>query len=234
MKAPLITLSLALVLTACGGSDKPAADAPKTEATPTQAPAPAATPAPSATPEAKPAPSSAAPDKAALTEQAKNAAQKLGGTLKGELEAAIQAGGPIAALSICNLKAPEIAKAVSTESGMQVSRVSLKNRNPVMGQANEWQIQVLNDFEARKAKGETPDTLAYAEIVGNEYRFMKAIPTGAVCLTCHGTEVKPEVLTKIKELYPNDKAIGYKEGDIRGAFVVVKDLTASTTQTTAQ
>lgn len=93
MKAPLITLSLALVLTACGGSDKPAADAPKTEATPTQAPAPAATPAPSATPEAKPAPaSSAAPDKAALTEQAKNAAQKLGGTLKGELEAAMQAG----------------------------------------------------------------------------------------------------------------------------------------------
>ncbi|MBK8452386.1 MAG: DUF3365 domain-containing protein [Thiofilum sp.] len=235
MKAPLITLSLALVLTACGGSDKPAADAPKTEATPTQAPAPAATPAPSATPEAKPAPaSSAAPDKAALTEQAKNAAQKLGGTLKGELEAAMQAGGPIAALSICNLKAPEIAKAVSTESGMQVSRVSLKNRNPVMGQANEWQVQVLNDFEARKAKGETPDTLAYADIVGNEYRFMKAIPTASVCLACHGSTIAPDVSAKISELYPNDKAIGYKEGDIRGAFVVVKDLTASATQTTAQ
>lgn len=229
MKAPLITLSLALFLTACGGSDKPATDAPKTEATPTQAPAP------SATPEAKPAPaSSAAPDKAALTEQAKNAAQKLGGTLKGELEAAMKTGGPLAALSICNLKAPEIAKAVSTESGMQVSRISLKNRNPVMGQANEWQIQVLNDFEARKAKGEAADTLAYAEVVGNEYRFMKAIPTGAACLNCHGTEVKPEVLTRINELYPNDKATGYKEGDIRGAFVVVKDLTTSATQTTAQ
>jgi hypothetical protein len=63
---------------------------------------------------------------------------------------------------------------------------------------------------------------------------MKAIPTGAVCLTCHGTEVKPEVLTKIKELYPNDKATGYQEGDIRGAFVAVKNLAATTTQNNAQ
>lgn len=230
MKSALVTtLSLALVLTACGGSDKPA-EAPKAAPAPTSTPAPTPTPAATQTPApaATPAPStSTAPDKAALTEQAKAAVQKLGGTLKGELEAAMQTGGPIPALSICNLKAPEIAKAVSSESGMQVSRVSLKNRNPTMGQPTVWQAQVLGDFDARKAKGEAVDTLAYSEIVDNEFRFMKAIPTGAVCLTCHGTEVKPEVLTKIKELYPNDKAIGYKEGDIRGAFVVVKNLVAA-------
>lgn len=230
MKAPLMTLSLALVLTACGGNDKPAPEAPKTSSSASTAAPVTATPAPATTP----TPPSTTPDKAALTDQAKNAVQKLGGTLKGELETAMKTGGAIPALGICNLKAPEIAKAVSAESGMQVSRVSLKNRNPVMGQANDWQIQVLNDFEARKAKGEAVDTLAYSEIVEDEYRFMKAIPTGAVCLTCHGTEVKPEVLTKIKELYPNDKATGYQEGDIRGAFVAVKNLAATTTQNNAQ
>jgi hypothetical protein len=53
---------------------------------------------------------------------------------------------------------------------------------------------------------------------------MKAIPTEAMCLTCHGTEISPAVLTRVNQLYPQDKAIGFKEGDLRGAFVVVKNL----------
>ncbi len=53
---------------------------------------------------------------------------------------------------------------------------------------------------------------------------MKAVPTGKVCLSCHGETVAPEVEQKLAELYPDDKARGYKEGDIRGAFVVVKPL----------
>ena len=67
--------------------------------------------------------------------------------------------------------------------------------------------------------------MAYAEVVDKEFRFMKAIPPGAVCLKCHGTDLSPEVTAKMTELYPQDKATGYKEGDLRGAFVVVKQLT---------
>ena len=164
-------------------------------------------------------------DKAALAEQAKAAVQALGGALKAELEAAMRTGGPLAALSICQIKAPELAKAISDEQGMAVKRVSLKNRNPVMGAANEWQTIVLNDFETRKATGEDPATLAYAEVVDHEFRFMKAIPTAAVCLGCHGTNLSPALTAKLIELYPQDQAVGYKEGDLRGAFVVVKNLT---------
>jgi hypothetical protein len=51
---------------------------------------------------------------------------------------------------------------------------------------------------------------------------MKAIPTGALCLQCHGLDIAPPVAEKIAELYPYDKATGYREGDIRGAFVVTK------------
>ena len=32
--------------------------------------------------------------------------------------------------------------------------------------------------------------------------MVKAIGTKDVCLNCHGSNVKPEVLKKIKELYP--------------------------------
>lgn len=219
MKKHVLMISLAALLAACGAEKQ--AEAPKTEQQQ------AATTTPAGQAPAEQVQQAAAPaqvDKAALAEEAKAAVQALGSTLKGELEAAMKAGGPVEALNICNTKAPEIAKAVSAEKEMQVSRVSLKNRNPEMGAPNEWQTKVLNDFEAKKAAGEDPATIAYADVVDNEFRFMKAIPTGAVCLKCHGTDISPAVTAKLSELYPDDKATGFKEGDLRGAFVVVKNL----------
>jgi hypothetical protein len=207
MKNVLLLLGLASVLVACGGKEEPKTAAPA-EVTKGAAPA--------------------APDKVALTESAKNTIKAFGGTLKSELQTAMQSGGPINAINVCNTKAPEIAQSVSASEQMQVSRVSLRNRNPVTGAPNEWQTQVLNDFEARKVKGEALESLVYSEIVEqggqHEFRFMKAIPTEALCLTCHGTEISPAVMTRINQLYPQDKATGFKEGDLRGAFVVVKNL----------
>ena len=53
---------------------------------------------------------------------------------------------------------------------------------------------------------------------------MKAIPTAPLCLQCHGEAIAPPVAEKITKLYPEDKATGFREGDIRGAFVVTKLL----------
>ena len=53
---------------------------------------------------------------------------------------------------------------------------------------------------------------------------MKAIPTQPLCLACHGQEIAPPVAEKLAELYPGDKATGFEEGDLRGAFVVVRQL----------
>ncbi|MEQ1638779.1 MAG: DUF3365 domain-containing protein [Methylococcales bacterium] len=205
MKKQLLMLSLSALLAACGGEDKQAQAPGHTNSTNGQTK------------------TSANFDKAALTEKAKTAVQTLGATLKSELEVAMKAGGPLNALSICNTKALEIASKVSLGQGLQVSRVSLKNRNPGNA-ANDWQIKVLNDFETRKVAGEDPTTLSYTEMVGDEFRFMKAIPTGNVCLGCHGTNISPAVTAKLAELYPLDKATGYKEGDLRGAFVAVKNF----------
>lgn len=167
-------------------------------------------------------------DKAALAEEAKTAIKAYGGSLKSELQTAMQSGGPVNALTVCNMKAPEIAQSVAASQQVQISRVSLRHRNPTTGVPNEWQTQVLNDFEARKVKGEAIESLVYSEMVKQgdkqEFRFMKAIPTEAMCLACHGTEISPAVMTRINELYPQDKATGFKEGDLRGAFVVVKNL----------
>jgi hypothetical protein len=47
-----------------------------------------------------------------------------------------------------------------------------------------------------------------------------SIPT---CLNCHGEvgkDVKAEDYKVLKSLYPNDVAVGYKEGDLRGMFSI--------------
>ena len=70
--------------------------------------------------------------------------------------------------------------------------------------------------------------MAYFETVENNgkksFRFMKAIPTGEVCLKCHGGNIAPPIRAKLKELYPNDMATGYKLGDVRGAFTITQPM----------
>lgn len=231
MKKTTLAICLALALSACSKEEAQTAasteTASKDVATNTES-APKAPAAPES-PEAPTPDQTAAPadDKAALVAEAKGAVMALGGTLKKELVGAMGAGGPVAALDVCAKRAPAIAKQISEEKNLEVGRVSLKNRNP-KNAGNEWQKAVLNDFETRKAAGETANKLAYAETVDvdgkKEFRFMKAIPTGGLCLTCHGDNIPADVTAKLAELYPEDKATGFKAGDLRGAFYVVKPL----------
>ena len=59
---------------------------------------------------------------------------------------------------------------------------------------------------------------------GEVFRYMKAIPAGKLCMTCHGSNIAPELVKKIDELYPNDQARGYSPGDIRGAFTIQQGM----------
>jgi len=165
--------------------------------------------------------------------QAKSAIETFANALQVELVSAMQENGPVNALGVCHTRAQPVAREVSEEHGMQLSRVSLKNRNPANA-PNDWQTHVLQEFERRKATGEPIADLSYLEVVGQgnarQFRYMKAIPIRAVCLTCHGTDMAPDVKARLLELYPDDKATGYEYGDIRGAFVVVKDIVPSTDQ----
>jgi hypothetical protein len=151
---------------------------------------------------------------------AKKTIKAFGGQLKGALVTAMKAGGPMNAVSACNLKAPQIAEQINMESSAHISRTSLKNRNP--GNApNEWQRGVLLKFEERKAAGEDVAKMEYSEVVGEEFRYMKPIGTAEICLKCHGSNLDPKLTAKLDQLYPGDKARGFKKGDIRGAFYVV-------------
>jgi len=151
-------------------------------------------------------------------------AQQFGEALKQALEQAIQNGGPANGISVCHDKAGTIATEFSQDKGVLIGRTSLKIRNPDNAPDN-WELAVLKQFEARKEQGEATGSLEYATLFEDDqgkktFRYMKAIPTAALCVKCHGETIDPEVEAKLKALYPNDQARGFKEGDLRGAFTL--------------
>ena len=117
-----------------------------------------------------------------------------------------------------------IAQQLSEESGWDVTRVSLKARNSRSAVPDSWETQVLHMFDQRQQAGESAATLNVAETVNGNFRYMQAQPTAPLCLTCHGSEVSQEVLSAIRAKYPNDLAIGYQAGQIRGAISLRKPM----------
>lgn len=171
-----------------------------------------------------------ADDLAQYQEQARATAQSLLKQLGGELQKEMKANGPASAIKVCKEQAPAIASELSRKNGEKVARVSLKVRNPLVGTPDAWEQKVLADFDQKAAAGAKPETLEAAEIVtepqGRYFRYMKAIPTGAVCLACHGPadKISQEVKAQLATEYPHDKATGYSEGQIRGAITIKRPL----------
>jgi hypothetical protein len=125
---------------------------------------------------------------------------------------------------------PEITSNISRQSGMRVTRVALRPRNRALGEPDVWEQRVLLDFENRVAKGEKVDALEYHEVVdepaGRVFRYMKALPVSQPCLLCHGpsNQLSEGVRALLATEYPNDKALEYNIGQVRGAVSVKKSF----------
>ena len=160
----------------------------------------------------------------AWVDQRRQLAMQLGGQLKAELTNAIAEGGPMAAINICYLRAPEIAAQLSQASGARVGRTALRVRNP-SNAPDDLERTVLEQFAADLGSGPIDRPLeAVFEIRRGdavERRYMRAIPTDALCLTCHGKTIAPELAAAIARDYPKDQATGFEQGQLRGAFSVV-------------
>ena len=160
-------------------------------------------------------------------QQARSLVKSFGSDLKQVLKTAMQTEGPLKALEVCNVQAKPIADKNSSVSPWKIGRTSLRVRNE-NNIADEWETSVLQQFEKRKKAGEDLKNMEYSEVIksGDKsvYRYMKPIPTAGLCLTCHGTKLSNDVHDKVKALYPEDKAIGFNVGDIRGAFTLIKTL----------
>ena len=142
--------------------------------------------------------------------------------LMSTVKSAMVSGGPVKAVEACQLLAPEIAGQHSKQP-WKVGRTSLKVRNPA-NTADAWEKQVLEHFAERAAAGEPVTELSHAEVVGGEFRMMKAIATGEPCLACHGKNIQPSLAAVIDVRYPEDEARGFALGELRGAFTLRRTL----------
>ncbi len=153
---------------------------------------------------------------------AKEAIQTVGGTLKHTLGKKIKENGFGGAAKFCSTKAGSVAKEASKKlpKGVSVKRITDKPRN-IKNLASKKELVVLEELKAKKAAGNMPKMLV-KKLQENHYQVYKPLVIGDKCLNCHGTEQKrnKDAYKVISKKFPNDKAIGYKKGDFRGAFVV--------------
>lgn len=175
-----------------------------------------------------PAPATKATEAEIMAARAKAIAtsQAFGKELKGTLVAAIKEGGPMQGVEVCNSAAPAIAHKHSSDE-MTISRTSMRTRNP--GNApDDWQQASMQEFTRELADGRPAAEISAERLTTLHgkpaLQVMTPIVMGKPCLTCHGTEVKPDLLAKIRELYPDDQATGFHEGELRGAFNMVVAL----------
>ncbi len=143
------------------------------------------------------------------------------------LRAEIDKGGPEGAIATCSEVAPQLARQASQDTGWAIRRVSLRQRNP-KAVPDDWERTTLEDFDRRAAAGENPATLERAEAVTMNgqtvWRYMRALPTQELCLNCHGPADKlgAGVRAQLQSRYPNDLAVGYAVGQVRGAMTIRK------------
>ncbi|MGI9236820.1 MAG: Tll0287-like domain-containing protein [Woeseiaceae bacterium] len=153
-------------------------------------------------------------------DESRSLVQAFGSQLKGELKKSLQEGGPVRAVRVCRDVAPQIASQLSRQSGAKVMRTSLRYRNSANA-PEPWQTRVLQRFDEQALKADTALPLEhFARGPDGGARYMLAIRTDGVCLACHGESLPAPLLEGLNADYPHDRAVGYKLGDVRGAFSV--------------
>jgi hypothetical protein len=136
---------------------------------------------------------------------------------KQNLKAALVQGlkqGPTEAIEACRTEAPRVSESLSVD-GVIMGRSSQRLRNPA-NTAPDWVAPILASW----ASEEAPRKPATVELSEGREGYVEPITVQPLCLTCHGENLAPDLAARIADLYPDDQATGFAEGDFRGVFWV--------------
>lgn len=143
-----------------------------------------------------------------------------------QLKTALQSGGSENALHICQQIAQPLTMQTSEALPLaSITRTALRVRNPDNTPYDEARA-VLSEWEKILTAGGNLPPSEVVHTTENEATYYQPIITEAICLKCHGDPSKfsPELSENLAQLYPEDKAINFSEGDLRGAFRVTVAL----------
>ena len=146
--------------------------------------------------------------------------QKLGGELKTQM----QTNGAIGALHFCSQNALSLSDQVAKETQTSLKRISTNERNPV-NKATADEAALLKKWNDSLKNGQPLPPYAIVNLSPSTAVYYKPIViNNEACLKCHGN-VEGEMAKEIKAAYPEDKATGYKMGDLRGMIAVTIERT---------
>lgn len=133
---------------------------------------------------------------------------------------AITKYGSDGAVQFCNTRAIPLTDSMARVYNSTIRRVSDKPRN-LNNFATESELNFINEQREKLARGEkaVPHVFERDGMMTGYYPIL----TNNMCLQCHGkkeVDINTATINKINEFYPDDKATGYSENEIRGIFVV--------------
>lgn len=132
--------------------------------------------------------------------------------LSNRLMTVMSEGGPVAAIEVCHIEAKSLAAEVGKEANVNIGRTGVRLRN-VSNQPPVW---------AQKLVAERTETPVFAKLSNDQAVALLPIKLKVQCLMCHGSSetISPDVKQKLALLYPQDRATGFSEGELRGWFWV--------------
>lgn len=142
-------------------------------------------------------------------------------TLRRSLQGAIAQGNFEGAIAFCRAQAHPVTSTYADT--FRIRRTALRVRNPD-NRPDSLELAVLiamgNEMQGGRQAG--------VKVVRttNKIHFFKPIVLQAMCLNCHGApgqQIADPTLSRIRELYPADQAVNFREGDLRGAWHITFD-----------
>ena len=161
-----------------------------------------------------------------ILNEAKNLLKETAKQYKNTLIQGLQHNNLIKALKYCNKEVEELVSK-DNEKSFAIKRVSLRPRNK-NNYPNLYEKEILEKFNKLSLIDNKDLALEHSDIIkdenSNKFVYVKAIRIKEVCLNCHGSNINDDLKKEIQKLYPDDKAINYKLNDVRGAFVMYRNI----------
>jgi len=130
--------------------------------------------------------------------------------LMARLSEALDSGGPEAAIEVCADEALRITYQQQAVSGVMLGRSSQRLRNP-LNEPPEWAAAWV------ASNADTPVIMAAPD---GRLGALTPIRLKPECEMCHGPVegIDEQLLARIRDRYPEDRATGFEAGDLRGWF----------------